>query len=128
MNEFATNVLGGMLDTCGTTPATGFFRTGQCQVTEEDVGNHGVCAVMSEEFLRFSKARGNDLSTPRPELDFPGLKPGDHWCLCSARWQEALAANQAPQVVLAATSAAVLEVVRLDDLKRHAIDFKQEKP
>lgn len=128
MNEFATNVLGGMLDTCGTTPATGFFRTGQCQVTEEDVGNHGVCAVMSEEFLRFSKARGNDLSTPRPELDFPGLKPGDRWCLCSARWQEALAANQAPQVVLAATSAAVLEVVRLDDLKRHAVDFKQEKP
>lgn len=128
MNEFATNVLGGMLDTCGTTPATGFFRTGQCQVTEEDVGNHGVCAVMSEEFLRFSKARGNDLSTPRPELDFPGLKPGDRWCLCSARWQEALAADQAPQVVLAATSAAALEVVRLDDLKRHAADFKQEKP
>lgn len=128
MNEFATNVLGGMLDTCGTTPATGFFRTGQCQVTEEDVGNHGVCAVMSEEFLRFSKARGNDLSTPRPELDFPGLKPGDRWCLCSARWQEALAANQAPQVVLAATSAAALEVVKLDDLKRHAADFKQEKP
>ena len=128
MNEFATNVLGGMLETCGTTPTTGFFRTGQCQVTEEDVGNHGVCAIMSEEFLRFSKARGNDLSTPRPELDFPGLKPGDRWCLCSGRWQEALAANQAPQVVLAATSAAALEVIKLDDLKRHAADLKQEKP
>ena len=126
MNELATNVLGGILEPCSMDPITGFFRNGQCQVTDEDVGNHGVCAVMSDEFLRFSKMRGNDLSTPRPEFGFPGLKAGDQWCLCSARWREALDAGKAPAVVLAATSAAALEVVKLTDLKHHATDREQK--
>lgn len=121
MTDSSTNVLGGMLQPCSTRPLTGFLRNGQCQVTEEDHGNHGVCAVMSAEFLAFSRARGNDLSTPHPEFDFPGLQPGDQWCLCSARWREALEAGKAPAVVLEATSAAALEIVRLDDLRRHAL-------
>lgn len=128
MNEFPTNVLGGLLEPCSMDPVTGFFRNGHCQVTDEDVGNHGVCVVMTDEFLRFSKARGNDLSTARPEFDFPGLKAGDRWCLCSARWQEALAAGKAPHVVLASTSAAALEVVKLADLQRHAINLNPEQP
>ncbi len=128
MNEFPTNVLGGLLEPCSMDPVTGFFRNGHCQVTDEDVGNHGVCVVMTEEFLRFSKSRGNDLSTPRPEFDFPGLKAGDRWCLCSARWQEALEAGMAPRVVLAATSAAALEVVKLADLQQHAINLNREQP
>ncbi len=128
MNEFPTNVLGGLLEPCSMDPVTGFFRNGHCQVTDEDVGNHGVCVVMTEEFLHFSKSRGNDLSTPRPEFDFPGLKAGDRWCLCSARWQEALDAGKAPHVVLAATSAAALEVVKLADLQRHAINLNREQP
>lgn len=127
MKDVSTNVLGGILQTCGTNPLTGFLRNGCCQVTDEDVGNHGVCTIMSDEFLDFSRARGNDLSTPRSEFGFPGLKPGDRWCLCSARWQEALEAGMAPQVVLEATSAAALEVVRLEDLKRHATVLKHDK-
>lgn len=127
MNDLAKNVLGGILQPCGTDPMTGFFRTGDCQVTEEDVGNHGVCIIATEDFLRFSRSRGNDLSTSMPEYDFPGLKPGDRWCLCSARWQEALQAGMAPQVVLEATSAAALEVVKLADLKRYAVKLDQEK-
>ena len=124
MKDVSTNVLGGVLQNCSTNPMTGFFRSGCCQVTEEDVGNHGVCVVMTERFLAFSQARGNDLSTPHPEFEVPGLKPGDRWCLCSARWQEAFEAGMAPQVVLEATSAAALEVVRLEDLKRHAVVLK----
>ena len=127
MNDLATNVLGGILQPCSMKPLTGFFRTGSCQVTEEDVGNHGVCIVTSARFLAFSKARGNDLSTPRPEYDFPGVKPGDRWCLCAARWQEALEAGMAPDVVLEATSSAALEVVKLADLKRHATTAKNNK-
>lgn len=121
MNDPAKNILGGILQPCSTDPMTGFFRTGCCQVTDEDVGNHGVCIVASAEFLAFSRSRGNDLSTPRPEFGFPGLVPGDRWCLCSARWQEAFAAGKAPQVVLESTSIAALEVVRLKDIQRHAI-------
>lgn len=124
MNDLATNVLGGILESCNLDPLTGFLRTGCCQVTDEDIGNHGICAVMTEDFLRFSKAQGNDLSTPRPEYDFPGLKPGDRWCLCAARWQEALDRGCAPAVVLTATSFAVLDIVRLPDLQQHA----QSKP
>lgn len=127
MKDVSTNVLGGILQTCSTDPLTGFLRTGYCQVTEEDVGNHGVCTIMNAEFLAFSRARGNDLSTPHPEFGFPGLKSGDRWCLCSARWQEALEAGMAPQVVLEATSAAALEVARLADLKRHAVVRKHDK-
>jgi hypothetical protein len=127
MQDLAKNVLGGVLESCSTDPMTGFLRTGCCQVTDEDVGNHGVCTVMTAEFLAFSAAQGNDLSTPRPEFEFPGLKPGDRWCLCSARWQEALRAGKAPQVVLEATSIAALEIVRLEDLQRYAADINQEK-
>ncbi|MBI5920196.1 MAG: DUF2237 domain-containing protein [Betaproteobacteria bacterium] len=128
MQDVSTNILGGILQSCSTAPPTGFFRTGCCQVTEEDVGNHSVCIIASDEFLVFSRNRGNDLSTPHPEFGFPGVKPGERWCLCAVRWQEALEAGMAPQVVLEATSAAALEVVRLEDLKRHAAIMKHDKP
>ena len=122
MHDLAKNVLGTVLQSCSTDPMTGFLRNGCCQVTEEDIGHHGVCVVLTAEFLAFSKSRGNDLSTPRPEYDFAGLRPGQQWCLCTARWQEAFEVGCAPQVVLAATSAAALEIVRLQDLQKHAID------
>lgn len=121
MNDLALNVLGGILQPCSMAPLTGFFRTGCCQVTDEDIGNHSICVVVTEAFLRFSKARGNDLSTPRPDYDFAGLKPGDQWCLCAARWQEALQAGAAPLVRLEATSSAALEIVTLADLQAHAV-------
>ena len=127
MNDLAKNVLGGVLQPCSTDPMTGFFRTGDCRVTEEDVGNHGVCVVATAEFLAFSRSRGNDLSTPHPQFGFPGLQPGDRWCLWSPRWQEALQAGKAPQVVLESTSAAALEFVRLADLKRYAVKLDQER-
>jgi uncharacterized protein (DUF2237 family) len=117
------NVLGEPLKPCSEAPMTGFFRDGCCNTGAEDVGLHVVCVVTTAEFLAFSKSRGNDLSTAIPEYGFPGLKPGDRWCLCAARWQEALEAGVAPRVVLAATHAAALQVVSLDDLKRHAIDL-----
>ena len=117
------NVLGGTLDSCSTKPMTGFFRNGCCDTSAEDVGSHTVCAVMTAEFLAFSKAAGNDLSTPHPEFGFDGLKPGDRWCLCAPRWQEALEAGRAPLVVLTATHERALEHCRLEDLKRHAIDM-----
>ena len=122
MHDLVKNVLGTLLQSCSTDPMTGFLRNGCCQVTEEDIGHHGVCVVLTAEFLAFSKSRGNDLSTPRPEYDFAGLRPGQQWCLCTARWQEAFEVGRAPQVVLAATSAAALEIVRLQDLQKHAID------
>ena len=102
---------------------TGFFRDGCCNTSEEDIGSHTLCVVLTTEFLQFSKQRGNDLSTPRPEFDFPGLKPGDRWCLCAARWREALQGGMAPRVVLNACNEQSLEVVNLDDLKRFAIDL-----
>jgi uncharacterized protein (DUF2237 family) len=117
----AKNVLGTPLVTCCTRPMTGFYRNGRCDTGPGDFGVHVVCVRVTAEFLRFSKAVGNDLSTPRPELAFPGLKPGNCWCLCAQRWQEALEAGHAPQVVLEATHMAALEFVGLDDLKRHAI-------
>lgn len=117
------NVLGEPVKPCSEAPMTGFFRDGCCNTGAEDVGLHVVCVVTTAEFLAFSKSRGNDLSTAIPEYGFPGLKPGDRWCLCAARWQEALEAGVAPRVVLAATHAAALQVVSLDDLKRHAIDL-----
>ena len=117
------NVLGGLLGACSERPMTGFFRDGCCNTSDEDVGSHTVCVVMTAEFLEFSKARGNDLSTPRPEFGFPGLRPGDRWCLCAARWREALQAGMAPRVVLNSTNEASLLIVGLDDLKRHAIDL-----
>lgn len=117
----ARNVLGGRLQTCSMTPRTGFFRDGCCNTDGSDHGVHAVCAVVTDEFLAFSKLQGNDLSTPRPEFDFPGLRPGDRWCLCAARWQEALLAGCAPSVVLEATHERALQIVALADLKRHAV-------
>jgi uncharacterized protein (DUF2237 family) len=116
----AKNVLGGELEPCGTDPLTGFYRDGCCNTGVEDLGVHTVCARMSAEFLEFSRAAGNDLSTPRP--GFPGLKPGDRWCLCAARWQEALSAGRAPAVFLRATHASTLEWVALDDLRTHTAE------
>lgn len=114
------NVLGGLLSDCSHVPLTGYFRDGCCRTDDSDQGLHTVCAVMTQDFLDFSRSRGNDLSTPRPEYGFPGLRPGDRWCLCAARWQEALQAGKAPRVVLAATHEATLRVVRLADLQAHA--------
>lgn len=121
--EHARNVLGERLQSCSEAPVTGFYRDGCCNTGPDDFGRHTVCALMTAEFLEFSRSRGNDLSTPMPELGFAGLKPGDRWCLCAARWKEALDAGMAPRVVLTATHEATLEVVALDDLKRHAIDL-----
>jgi uncharacterized protein (DUF2237 family) len=117
------NVLGGLLETCSIQPMTGFYRNGCCDSGPEDVGSHTVCAVMTAEFLAFSKSRGNDLSTPRPEFGFAGLQPGDRWCLCAPRWQEALEANSAPRVVLRATEHGALGFCALEDLKRYAVDL-----
>ena len=119
----AHNVLGEPLEFCSMRPMTGFHRDGCCNTGPEDVGSHTVCAVMTAAFLDFSKSRGNDLSTPVPELGFPGLKPGDRWCLCAPRWQEAFEANQAPRVVLRATHEAALSYCSLADLKRLAVDL-----
>ena len=119
----SVNVLGGRLEICSLTPMTGFFRNGCCDTSAEDVGSHTVCVVMTAEFLKFSKARGNDLSTPMPEFGFKGLKPGDRWCLCAPRWQEAFKAGQAPRVILRATHQGALSYCSLADLKRHAIDL-----
>ena len=119
----ARNVLGEPLEICSMRPMTGFHRDGCCNTGREDVGSHTVCAVMTAAFLDFSKSRGNDLSTPVPELGFPGLKPGDRWCLCAPRWQEAFEANQAPRVVLRATHEAALSYCSLADLKRLAVDL-----
>lgn len=116
------NVLGGPLEVCGTAPLTGFHRTGSCETGAHDVGNHTVCARVTAEFLAFTKSQGNDLSTPVPEFGFPGLRPGDHWCLCAARWKQALTAGVAPPVRLGATHERALEVVALEDLVRLALD------
>jgi uncharacterized protein (DUF2237 family) len=117
------NVLGGPLGRCSDKPLTGFFRDGCCNTSEEDFGSHTLCVVLTDEFLEFSRARGNDLSTPRPEYDFPGLHAGERWCLCAARWREALQFGKAPRVVLNACNEASLEIVSLDDLKHYAIDL-----
>ena len=117
------NVLGGLLGSCSEKPMTGFFRDGCCNTGSEDFGSHTVCVLLTDDFLEFSKARGNDLSTPRPEFGFPGLNAGDRWCLCAARWREAFQAGKAPRVVLNSTNEACLLIVKLDDLKRHAIDL-----
>lgn len=120
--QHSRNVLGGVLRACSTDPETGFYRNGRCQTGPRDVGRHVVCAEMTKSFLQFTKRKGNDLMTPRPDMDFPGLTPGDRWCLCAARWQEAVEAGVAPPVVLAATNEAALEVLALDTLKAHALD------
>lgn len=114
------NVLGGTLLDCSHSPLTGWMRDGCCRHDPNDRGQHLVCAVLTAEFLEFSQARGNDLSTPRPEFDFPGLKPGDRWCLCAARWEEARRAGCAPQVVLEATAIQALQILSLEQLRQHA--------
>jgi uncharacterized protein (DUF2237 family) len=117
------NIVGGELLPCSADPATGFYRDGCCATGPEDVGSHTVCAVMTAEFLEFSAGVGNDLSTPRPEWEFPGLSPGDRWCVCAARWLEAREAGCAPAVVLGATHARALDVVAIEDLSAHAAEI-----
>jgi len=119
----ARNVLGEPLEICSFKPMTGFYRDGCCNTGREDTGSHTVCVVMTAAFLEFSKSGGNDLSTPVPEFGFPGLTPGDRWCLCAPRWQEAFEANQAPRVVLRATHEGALAYGSLADLKRFAVDL-----
>lgn len=117
------NVLGESLASCAEEPLTGFYRDGCCNTGPEDFGSHTICTRVTAAFLEFSRSAGNDLATPHLEFGFPGLRPGDQWCLCAARWQEALEAGAAPMVVLQATHAASLRVVKLADLKRHAVDL-----
>jgi hypothetical protein len=117
------NVLGEPLEVCSLEPRTGYTRNGACETGPQDLGSHTVCARVTAEFLEYSRERGNDLVTPLPEFGFPGLKPGDRWCLCAARWQEALEAGCAPRVALRATHVRALEVCKLADLKRHAVDL-----
>jgi uncharacterized protein len=122
MMQPSLNVLGEPLEDCSQAPKTGFYRNGCCDTGPEDRGVHTVCALMTAEFLALSKYLGNDLSTPRPEYAFPGLKPGDRWCLCAARFLQAHEEGAAPQVRLAATHARTLDIVPLDVLKAHAVD------
>ena len=117
----AKNVLGGPLQTCSLSPLTGFYRDGCCNTGAEDLGLHLVCAEVTQEFLEFSRERGNDLITPNPLFGFPGLKPGDRWCLCAQRWKEALAAGVAPPVCLDATHISALEFLDLEELQAHAV-------
>lgn len=116
------NVLGGALDACGSDPVTGFYRDGHCRTGPQDLGSHTVCAVVTVEFLAHQQRVGNDLSTPRPEYRFPGLRPGDRWCVVAVRWLQAYQAGVAAPVVLAATHARALEVVPLEALQEHAVD------
>lgn len=117
------NVLGEPLESCGTDPITGYHRDGSCNTDDTDSGSHTVCANVTIEFLEFSKSMGNDLSTPRPEFGFEGLKPGDAWCLCANRWLEAFQNNAAPKIKLKSTNIKALDVIDLDTLKAHSIDI-----
>jgi len=114
------NVLGSQLQSCCTQPATGYFRDGYCRTDDDDLGRHVVCAIVTQEFLEFSLSRGNDLITPRPDADFPGLKPGDRWCLCALRWKEAYDAGVAPTVKLESTHEKALEMIPLEALLAHS--------
>ena len=118
----ARNVLGEPLEGCGYDPLTGFYRDGCCNTGPEDLGAHTVCAELTEAFLKYTAAQGNDLSTPDPALGFRGLRPGDRWGLCAARWQEARRAGCAPPVILAATHEGTLEIVAFEHLREHALD------
>ena len=121
-NARTMNVLGGPLEPCSKDPMTGFYRTGCCETGTDDLGRHVVCNVATESFTEFSRSAGNDLSTPMPEYGFPGIKPGDQWCLCAARWKQALDAGCAPEVVLKACHQAALELIEMEDLEAYAID------
>lgn len=118
--EADRNVLNEPLVPCSFEPLTGYFRDGCCRTHEDDIGTHVVCSIMTDDFLSFSQARGNDLSTPYPEWDFPGLKAGDQWCLCAIRWLEAWRAGMAPRVVLESTNQHVLKIIALEELKKYA--------
>jgi uncharacterized protein (DUF2237 family) len=122
--EAAKNVLGGALQTCCTDPMTGFYRDGKCNTGEDDYGTHVICAEMTAEFLAFTKSKGNDLITPKPHYRFPGLKPGDKWCLCALRWREAFQEGVAPPVVLERTHKKALQFVKLEDLQAHELTEK----
>lgn len=122
MSEGARNVLGEELVPCSYDPLTGYFRDGCCHTDMHDLGSHVICAKVTDEFLEFSRSRGNDLSTPRPEYRFAGLKDGDRWCLCALRWKEALAAGVAPEVVLASTHIRALDFVTIEQLTAYAVD------
>lgn len=117
------NVFGEKLEACGEDPIAGFFRNGKCDTCSDDLGSHTVCVEVSKEFLEFSRFRGNDLSTPKPEFDFKGLKPGDSWCLCAARWLEAEQNGRAPRVFLRRTHTKALEIVPMELLKLYAVDL-----
>lgn len=119
----SVNVFGEPLVSCGTDPLTGFFRDGCCNTSDDDLGSHTVCVELTREFLEFSREQGNDLSTPRPEFDFPGLNPGDRWCLCALRWLEASREGAAPRVHLTRTHQRALELVPLSLLREHAADL-----
>jgi len=121
--DASVNVFGEKLETCSERPMTGFFRDGCCNTSDDDLGSHTVCVQVTATFLEFSRFRGNDLSTPRPEFGFAGLKPGDRWCLCAARWKEAYDAGMAPRVYLRATHQRALEIVSLDVMREFAADL-----
>ena len=123
MKKIQKNVLGSELSDCSMDPLTGFFRNGCCNTDERDVGTHTVCAIVTDAFLEFSKRQGNDLTTPRPEFNFNGLKEGDSWCLCALRWREANDAGCAPRVKLTATNVKTLDYIELEILKQHQIDL-----
>ena len=123
MEEKQKNVLGFDLAACGMDPVTGFYRDGCCNTGNGDIGTHTVCAIVTSKFLEYSKDQGNDLTTPRPEFNFKGLKDGDSWCLCALRWKEAYKAGGAPRVKLTATNIKTLEYIKLDDLKSHQADL-----
>ncbi len=119
----SVNVFGEQLETCNEHPLTGFFRDGCCNTSDQDTSSHTVCVEASQEFLEFSRLRGNDLSTPRPEFGFSGLKPGDRWCLCAARWLEAYQQGMAPRVYLTRTHQRALEIVPMELLREYAVDL-----
>ena len=117
------NIFNEPLEACSFDPVTGFFRSGCCETSELDTGNHTVCAIMTEEFLKFSKSKGNDLSTPVPAFDFPGLNSGDRWCLCAARWLEAYEAGSAPSIIARATHRRALEIIPMEAMKEFSLDI-----
>ena len=121
--EDQLNIFNEPLEACSFDPVTGFFRSGCCETSEQDTGSHTVCAIMTEEFLKFSKSKGNDLSTPVPAFDFPGLNSGDRWCLCAARWLEAYEAGSAPTIIARATHKRALEIIPIEVIKEFAIDI-----
>ena len=121
--EDQLNIFNEPLEACNLDPVTGFFRSGCCETSEQDTGSHTVCAIMTEEFLKFSKSKGNDLSTPVPAFDFPGLNSGDRWCLCAARWLEAYEAGSAPSIIARATHRRALEIIPMEVMKEFSLDI-----